>query len=95
MNSTRQLCAAVVLGLVLGFGLRPASAQDPAIVNAQTIKVKLENDRVRVLEVAQGGTTVQAELFPDISIGDAPAENPAPVAKGSTIAPAANGDKPS
>lgn len=37
-------------------------------------------DRVRVLEVRQGLTTVQAELFPDISIGDAPA---------------ANGDKPS
>jgi biopolymer transport protein ExbD len=29
-------------------------------------------DRVRVLEVRQGLTTVQAELFPDISIGDAP-----------------------
>ena len=46
-------------------------------------------DRVRVLEVKQGPTTVQAELFPDISIGDAPAEN-APVAN----APAAeNGEK--
>jgi biopolymer transport protein ExbD len=30
-------------------------------------------DRVRVFEAQQGGTTVQAELFPDISIGDAPA----------------------
>jgi quercetin dioxygenase-like cupin family protein len=27
-----------------------ASAQDPAIVNATTIKVKFENDRIRVLE---------------------------------------------
>ncbi len=45
-------------------------------------------DHVRVLEVQQGGTTVQAELFPDISIGDAPAEN-APVAS----AAAAKGDK--
>ena len=26
------------------------SAQDPAVVNARTIKVKFENDRVRVLE---------------------------------------------
>src|SRR5712675_148510 len=26
------------------------SAQDPALVNARTIKVKFENDRVRVLE---------------------------------------------
>jgi biopolymer transport protein ExbD len=46
-------------------------------------------DRVRVLEVPQGLTTVQAELFPDISIGDAPAETPGPVAS----APAANGEK--
>jgi biopolymer transport protein ExbD len=30
-------------------------------------------DRVRVFEVTQGMNTVQAELFPDISIGDAPA----------------------
>jgi len=28
----------------------PASAQDPAVVNAKTIKVKFENDRVRVME---------------------------------------------
>ena len=27
-----------------------APAQDPAVVNAKTIRVKLENDRVRVLE---------------------------------------------
>jgi len=47
-------------------------------------------DRVRVLEVPQGLTTIQAELFPDISIGDAPAETPGPVAS----APAAvNGEK--
>jgi biopolymer transport protein ExbD len=30
-------------------------------------------DRVRVFEVRQGLNTVQAELFPDVSIGDAPA----------------------
>lgn len=29
-------------------------------------------DRVRVFEVSQGMSSVQAELFPDISIGDAP-----------------------
>jgi hypothetical protein len=34
-------------------------------------------------------TTVQAELFPDISIGDAPAETPGPVAN----APAPSGEK--
>src|SRR5579864_6271758 len=30
-------------------------------------------DRVRVFEVKEGPNTVQAELFPDISMGDAPA----------------------
>jgi len=44
-------------------------------------------DRVRVLEVPQGTTTVQAEMFPDISIGDAPAEN-APVANAAPAAAA-------
>ncbi|HZO21937.1 MAG TPA: biopolymer transporter ExbD [Steroidobacteraceae bacterium] len=35
-------------------------------------------DRVRVFEVKEGLNTVQAELFPDISIGDAPAPDTAP-----------------
>jgi biopolymer transport protein ExbD len=33
-------------------------------------------DRVRVFEAGEGANTVQAELFPDISIGDAPASEP-------------------
>ena len=37
-------------------------------------------DRVRVFEVGQGMNTVQAELFPDISLGDAPATDAAPAA---------------
>jgi biopolymer transport protein ExbD len=38
-------------------------------------------DRTRVFEVSQGLNIVQAELFPDISIGDAPAtEGSAPAA---------------
>jgi len=37
-------------------------------------------DRLRVFEVGQGVNTVQAELFPDISIGDAPSTTEAPVA---------------
>jgi biopolymer transport protein ExbD len=48
-------------------------------------------DRVRVFEQKQGPTTVQAELFPDISIGDAPAATP-----GSTptaAVPAKSGEK--
>jgi biopolymer transport protein ExbD len=32
-------------------------------------------DRVRLYETSEGLSTVQAELFPDISIGDAPAMN--------------------
>ena len=50
-------------------------------------------DRVRVFETKQGLMTMQAELFPDISIGDAPAEN-VPVAGGAAPAStAANGEK--
>ena len=52
-------------------------------------------DRVRVLEVPQGPTTVQAELFPDISIGDAPAADGTPGAPAASAAPVANGDQPS
>jgi biopolymer transport protein ExbD len=50
-------------------------------------------DRVRVLEVPQGLTTVQAELFPDISIGDAPAETPGAAPVASTPEAPANGEK--
>ena len=39
---------AITLALSI-FGTR-ANAQDPAVVNANTIKVKFENDNVRVLE---------------------------------------------
>jgi hypothetical protein len=43
-------------------------------------------DRIRVLEVNAGLNVVQYELFPDISIGDAPVmaavgASPAPAAK--------------
>jgi len=48
-------------------------------------------DRVRVFEVSQGLASVQAELFPDISIGDAPELPPgaaaAPVAAAPVAAP--------
>src|SRR6267143_1002358 len=48
-------------------------------------------DRVRVFEVSQGLNVVQAELFPDISIGDAPATPQATVGTASpaTVSPAA------
>ena len=51
-------------------------------------------DRVRVFEIGRASTLVQAELFPDISIGQAPAtdaavpvSNPAPAAPGSGAHP--------
>jgi biopolymer transport protein ExbD len=43
-------------------------------------------DRVRVFEVSQGMSTVQAELFPDISLGDAPTPDSTP-----SVAAPANG----
>jgi len=55
-------------------------------------------DRVRVFEVTQGLTTMQAELFPDVSIGDAPATDAAanaapPAATAPVPTPAANQGK--
>jgi len=44
-------------------------------------------DHVRVFEAGEGINTVQAELFPDISIGDAP-EGAAPGAAPAAAAPA-------
>ena len=42
----------LVITVALSFGFRPqpAYAQDPAVVNSKTIRVRFENDRVRVLE---------------------------------------------
>jgi len=48
-------------------------------------------DRVRVFETKQGPTTVQAELFPDISIGDAPSATPGPAP--TAALPAQSGEK--
>jgi biopolymer transport protein ExbD len=49
-------------------------------------------DRVRVFEVNQGMNSVQAELFPDISLGDAPAATEA--AAGAEAAAAPNSAAP-
>lgn len=46
-RSSKVGCAAI--GLMFAI-LGSAAAQDPAVVNAKTIRVKLENSRVRVLE---------------------------------------------
>jgi hypothetical protein len=43
-----------------------------------------------VFEVSQGLNTVQAELFPDVSIGDAPATDAAAGAPGAAAPPAPN-----
>jgi beta-alanine degradation protein BauB len=51
MNRTRSLLlAAAASGLLVFAGVGDAPAQDPAVVNAKTIRVKLENNRVRVFE---------------------------------------------
>jgi quercetin dioxygenase-like cupin family protein len=46
MKRTKTLLFAVILFA----GVQIASAQDPAVVNAKTIQVKLDNEKVRVLE---------------------------------------------
>ena len=60
MNRTRLLLglwAVVVCGVAL--------AQDPAVVNAKTIRVTMENARVRVLEATlQPGDTEQMHSHP-------------------------------
>jgi len=38
------------MALSFGFLVTRSSAQDPAVVNSKTIRVRFENDRVRVLE---------------------------------------------
>jgi len=46
----RALIITITLALSFGFWITGANAQDPAIVNAKTIRVRFENDHVRVLE---------------------------------------------
>ena len=41
---------AITLALSIGILVTPAHAQDPAVVNSKTIRVRFENDHVRVLE---------------------------------------------
>jgi len=45
-----MLVPALAAALLLAFGSGGAAAQDPTVVNATAIRVRLENDRVRVLE---------------------------------------------
>ena len=51
MNRSKSLLLGVAAsGLLVLAGLGDALAQDPAVVNAKTIRVKLETSRVRVFE---------------------------------------------
>lgn len=50
MTRTKSLMLGAAALALLLVGSPHASAQDPAVVNAKTIRVKFENDRVRVLE---------------------------------------------
>ena len=50
MKPTKLLFLSAATAVFLLAGSREARAQDPAVVNAKTIKVRFENDRVRVLE---------------------------------------------
>ena len=59
------LAGLAVSGLLVIAGARVAPAQDPAVVNAKTVQVKLENDRVRVLEaILQPGEKEQLHSHP-------------------------------
>jgi beta-alanine degradation protein BauB len=46
----RFIISAVIAGFTVIVWTTSVSAQDPAVVNSKTIKVKFENERVRVLE---------------------------------------------
>jgi len=54
MRSTKLLVGLVAGVLLLVLLSNYAPAQDPAAVNAKTVSVKLDNDRVRVLESVLG-----------------------------------------
>ncbi len=66
MRSTRfAVLPAGALLLVALLAQAPAPAQDAAVVNAKTIRVKLDNERVRVLEaVLQPGDKEQLHSHP-------------------------------
>jgi quercetin dioxygenase-like cupin family protein len=56
---------AIKVALAVGLWVTAAYAQDPAVVNSKTIRVKFENDRVRVLEaILPPGTKEQVHSHP-------------------------------
>src|SRR5947208_2583368 len=48
----RIIISAVIASVAFVAGTGLVSAQDPAVVNDRTVKVKFENEKVRVLEAA-------------------------------------------
>ena len=61
----RFIIFAVIASSAFSLWATPVSAQDPTVVNAHTIKVKFENDRVRVLEAElPPGTKEQVHSHP-------------------------------
>jgi quercetin dioxygenase-like cupin family protein len=46
----RFIISAVIAVFVLGMSTTSVRAQDPAVVNAKTVKIGFENEKVRVLE---------------------------------------------
>jgi quercetin dioxygenase-like cupin family protein len=55
----------IIVALSIGPWITPAYSQDPAVVNSKTIRVKFENDRVRVLEaILPPGTKEQVHSHP-------------------------------
>ena len=66
MSRTASLViGAAASGLLVLLGSSAASAQDPAVVNAKTVRVELDNDRVRVLEaVLEPGEKEQLHSHP-------------------------------
>jgi len=59
----------IIFGLTAAFTfgvwITPACGQDPAVVNSKTIRVRFENDRVRVLEaILPPGSREQVHSHP-------------------------------
>jgi len=64
-SKTLLMCGSLIGALVALAVGTVAVAQDPAVVNAKTIQVELENDRVRVLEaVIKPGDKEQLHSHP-------------------------------
>src|SRR5205814_3139850 len=73
MKTSFHLLAATMAFVIAAFTFlvwtTSVSAQDPAVVNARTIKIKFENERVRVLEAElPPGTKEQVHSHPSYVI---------------------------